>query len=68
MMWGLRRFSSTCGGSAGVLTIGSWNLMEGWLEEKRQGTLNTKPSPSPPYPKVEGDFAATKVAPTEAPE
>ena len=42
--------------------------MEGWLEEGRQGILNTEPPPSPTYPEVEGNLAVAEVTLTEAPE
>ena len=43
-------------------------LMEEWLEEEKQGTLNTEPLPSPCYPKVKGHIATPEVDPSKAPE
>lgn len=43
--------------------------MEGWIEEERQGILNTEPPPSTPYLEVGGNDVVAEVAhPTEAPE
>ena len=44
------------------------NLMEGWLEEERQGTVNTEPPPLPPYLEVKGDVLTAEVAQTEVPK
>ena len=45
------------------------NLMAGWIDEEKQGILNTRPPPSPQYPEAEDDDATIEVASlTEAPE
>ena len=45
----------------GVELVG---LMEGWVEEEKQGVPNTEPPPSPPYPEAENVGVAIEVAPS----